>query len=190
MIPSTEQLISIAREYWPSNMEAYHSPDTCPQFAKLDERWQHELARMERWEAFIRDLEADVPGFSIGNITATPDACLRCGVYNITEKPRTDYWVVVGCMSILAPVYTVYTARVSVVGGRRRPQEPQLFGPFPPEMQPIVDATSRRLEATFAVSALPRDVAETPIPLFVEPLSPPETTLFHALFTSVPASIP
>ena len=189
MAPTAEQLVSIVSQYWPSDMEAYLHPDSHPEFARLGERWQQELAQMERWEAFIRGLESELPAFSFGNITATPDACLRCGVYNIHDKPTSNYWVVIGCMSILAPVYTVYAARIEVIEGKHA-GEKLFFGPFPPEMQPVADAISRRLEATFDVSARPRAVAEMPVPLCVEPLQPPDTTLFHALFTSVPESIP
>jgi hypothetical protein len=57
-------------------------------------------------------------------------------------------------------------------------------------MRAPADIVSRRLETTFGVSTLPREIAETPIPLYVEPKEPPNTTLFHALFTSEPESLP
>jgi hypothetical protein len=49
---------------------------------------------------------------------------------------------------------------------------------------------ARKIEATFGCSVVPREIAETPVPLFIEFKAPPETTLFHALFTSEPSSIP
>ncbi len=39
-------------------------------------------------------------------------------------------------------------------------------------------------------SKLPREVAETPVRLFVQWVEPPETTLFHALFSNEPDNVP
>lgn len=74
--------------------------------------------------------------------------------------------------------------------GRKRVGHELLFEPLPLEMRGVADVISQRLEATFGVSALPREIAETPVPLFVDPHQPPSTTLFHALFTSEPRNLP
>ncbi|EPX58441.1 hypothetical protein D187_003913 [Cystobacter fuscus DSM 2262] len=42
----------------------------------------------------------------------------------------------------------------------------------------------------FGFSAVSREIAETPVPLFAGLIEPPETTLFHTLFTNAPSSIP
>jgi hypothetical protein len=49
---------------------------------------------------------------------------------------------------------------------------------------------ARRIVETFGAHALPREIAETAVPLFVDPQQPPNTTLFHALFTSQPERVP
>jgi hypothetical protein len=59
-----------------------------------------------------------------------------------------------------------------------------------PEIRAPAEVIARKIEATFGYSVLPREVAETPVPLFVQWKQPPETTLFHALFTNEPGSLP
>jgi hypothetical protein len=97
--------------------------------------------------------------------------------------------VVVGCVSILAPVYTVYGVRYEYSRGKRLRDE-VFFEPLPAEMRGPAGVIARGIEATFGVSVLPRELAGTPVPLFVDPREPPDTTLFHALFISQPASVP
>ena len=48
----------------------------------------------------------------------------------------------------------------------------------------------REIEAAYGYSKVSREVAQTPVPLFVEWKEPPESTLFHAIFTNEPTSIP
>jgi hypothetical protein len=42
------------------------------------------------------------------------------------------------------------------------------FEPLPAQMRHPADVFARKLEATFGVSALAREMAETPVPLVVE----------------------
>jgi hypothetical protein len=68
--------------------------------------------------------------------------------------------------------------------------EQLFFEQLPPELREPAEAMARGMEARFGVSALPPAVAATPVPLFVDVQSPPHTTLFHALFSSHPVSVP
>ncbi|WP_157775088.1 hypothetical protein [Melittangium boletus] len=145
---------------------------------------------METWRTFLDALKGDLPDFVIGDATATVDASLRCAVYpRDNNKPPHADWAVVGCVSILAPVYTLYAVHHEFKGGRPTSHE-LFFPPLPPEWRDISHTIARRIEATFNVSALSRETAEMPIPLCVDPHQPPDTTLFHALFTSRPQSVP
>jgi hypothetical protein len=190
MALTAEQLLSIVRNYWPSDLESYLKPEGSPEVARLHELWGKELKKMGRWAEFVRALNEDLPEFTVGNITATFDACLRCGAYPRTNRPPSSSgWVVVGCVSILAPVYTIYGMQYEF-RGEKRLGEKVCFEPLPAAMRAPADLIARKLESTFGVSALPRELAEAPVPLFVEPLRPPNTTLFHALFSSQPESVP
>jgi hypothetical protein len=185
-----EHLLSIARRYWPSTLEQYLHPESSPEVARFHALWEQELQKMEQWGACVRALNRDLPGFTLGNVTAPVDACLRCAAYPETPFERPGLrWVVVGCVSILAPVYTLYGVQYAYSDTKRIGHK-VFFEPLPPEMQAPADIIAQGLESTFGVSKLPRQLAETPVPLFVDPQQPPNTTLFHALFISQPESVP
>ncbi|WNG22056.1 hypothetical protein F0U63_17595 [Cystobacter fuscus] len=59
-----------------------------------------------------------------------------------------------------------------------------------PEIKAPAEVITRRVEAEFGFTRLPREMAQMPVPLFVQWKEPPETTLFHALFTNEPENIP
>jgi hypothetical protein len=190
MLLSAEALLSIARNYWRPDKEFDFRLENSPEAERFLQRWEQELEKMDEWRAFLRALGEALPGFTIGNATATCDACFRCSVYPEAEdKSQPRRWVVVGCVSILAPVYTLYGVQYEYRGGERI-SDKVFLGALPPEMQAPVDVIARKLETTFGVGALPRELAETPVPLIVEPQEPPKTTLFHALFTSRPERVP
>lgn len=182
---SVEALTALVRRYWPSDKESNFKLDCSPEARRFLAAWERELAKMDAWRVFLHELGEALPDFTVGNITATADSCLRCGLYPKAERTG----VVVGCVSILAPVYTVYAMRYRLQGDERV-DETLLFESFPPEFQTPASVFAQRVEATLGVSALPRHLAEARIPLFVEPREPPETTLFHALFTGRPESVP
>ncbi len=130
------------------------------------------------------------PGFRIGQITATCDACFRCGAYPPVARLQPPFeWVVVGCMSILAPVYTVYGVQYEY-RGKKRIRDQVFLMDLPPMMHAPAATMARRIETRFGVSPLPPELAAMPVPLFVELKEPPSTTLFHALFSSEPQSVP
>ena len=186
---SVEHLLSVARNYWRAD-KAYHSrTDTSPENERRGALWKEELKKLDQWRAFLRDLKQELPGFTIGDATATCDVCFRCVAYApaAKEQPQME-WAVVGCVSILAPVYTVYGAVFEQILAERI--EHVAFEPLPPEMRGPAVLIARKIETRFGVSALPREIAKTPVPLIVEPQEPPHTTLFHALFTGEPESIP
>jgi hypothetical protein len=187
---NAEQLLAIARNYWPADMEAHLRPDTSIVHARLQALWARELGKMEQWRAFLGELERDLPDFIIGNATAPGDGSFRCAAYFREGRisPGIDR-VVVGCVSVLAPVYTIYGME-SEYRGRKRIRDTVFHEPLPADMKAVADVMSHRIRATFDVQALPRELAETRVPLIVDPVMPPDTTLFHALFVSKPERVP
>jgi hypothetical protein len=187
---SLEQLISIANNYWSSDSQDYSRQEISPEAKRLHALWEQELKKMDRWWVFLEGLERELPGFTIGDATATPDACFRCVAYPAGERPLPALrWVVVGCVSILAPVYTVYGVQFQY-SETTRVLKAMEFDPRRPEIRAPAEVIARRIEAAFGFNVLPHEMAETPIPLFVQWKNPPETTLFHALFTNEPGSLP
>lgn len=190
-MPSKDELLAIARQYFRPDKEYNFRLDNSPEAECFHAIWRQAMQRMDDWWALVRDLKKDLPGFIIGNITATSDSCFRCGAYAPRAGPHNlSPWVVVGCMSIMAPFYTVFGVRLERDSSGNRICTEALFDPLPPEMRPAAEAMARRIEGRFGVSPLPMDVAMTPIPLIVEPQEPPDTTLFHALFTAEPENVP
>lgn len=190
MALTLEELMSVARTYWPSNKDYRLSQEPSPEMKRLYERWAQELQKIDRWWAFLEQLERELPGFVIGDATATPDACFRCVAYpgGKSQQPALR-WVVVGCVSILAPVYTVYGVQFEYGETTRVPRALD-FEPLGSELRAPVEVIAQNIETTFGCSALSREVLATPVPLFVQWKEPPETTLFHALFTNEPESLP
>ncbi|WP_224367818.1 hypothetical protein [Hyalangium versicolor] len=190
MAMTAEQLLSIARNYWPADKDEYLRPEKSPAVARFQALWRQELGKMDGWTAFVRSLDAALSGFTVTNVTVPVDACLRCAAYpEAALESASSRWVVVGCVSILAPVYTVYGVRYEF-SGKRRVGDHVFFEPLPAEMQAPAAIMGRNIETRWGIHLLPREVSETPIHLFVDPQQPPHTTLFHALFTSQPASVP
>ncbi|RKH15360.1 hypothetical protein D7V97_00475 [Corallococcus sp. CA053C] len=64
------------------------------------------------------------------------------------------------------------------------------MSPIPFDLRDAARKVSQRIEANYGATALPLEIAQTPVPLYVHFMKPPETTLFHALFTSEPWNIP
>ncbi|HZI04995.1 MAG TPA: hypothetical protein VEZ71_13280 [Archangium sp.] len=187
---TTEQLLTIAREYWRPDRYQHLTQQPSPEDDKREARWEEALQKVDRWHAFLNDLSQALPGFTIGDGTATPDACFRCVAYPVKGRPLPPFdWVVVGCISILAPIYMVYGIEFERAGKERLGAKVS-FEPLPPQMRQPTDVFARKIEETFGVGALPREVAEIPVPLVVEWKEPPETRLFHALFSNQPESVP
>jgi hypothetical protein len=187
---SSEDLLAVARNYWPSTQDSYLKQEVSPELQRLQKLWERELPKLDRWWALLEELEEALPGFKLGDATATRDACFRCVASPLdTSSHPTSRWVAVGCLSILAPVAFVYGVHLEYRGTERVSQEAR-FGPLPPETGRAVDIMTRKIESTFAATTLPRELAQMRVPLFVEFKEPPETMLLHALFTSSPESVP
>ncbi|MFY0571248.1 hypothetical protein ACN28E_46480 [Archangium lansingense] len=182
---SAEDLLAIVRSYFRPDKDFNYRKENSPEHERFSKRWEQALEQMDQWRALLRGLRGALPDFDIGNATATCTSCFRCAAYPKTQPTGS---AVVGCVSILAPVYTVYGVQYAYSGGER--SHKVFLDSLPPEMQAPASAIARGIEAAFGVEALPRELAETRIPLIVEPQEPPDTTLFHALFISLPERVP
>ncbi|RYZ39047.1 MAG: hypothetical protein EOO71_21630 [Myxococcaceae bacterium] len=188
MSPTLEELRAIARQYWPA--PGTETPEgNSPEHARRAQRWEEALRDNERWNDFLKDLRSLLPGFSVGDGTSTSQACFTCILFPAKGYPIPPVpWAVVGCMSILAPVFTVYGIAFKYEGSKR--SEARLHvGSMPDAMAETTVRVAQELEARFNVRALPKEVAATPAPVVVEWKKPPHTTLFDTLFTSEPDNV-
>jgi hypothetical protein len=193
MTMSVEDLLALTRQYWRADDEYYVRGEKSPEAKRFEALWKQALPRLDEWRAMLEELRRDLPGFSLGQITTTIDSCFRCSAAPPNEQLKPPQrWVVVGCMSILAPVYSIYGLRYEYRGEQllKVSNEQLFFAELPPEMRRPADALAQRIETRFGVRRLPPEIAQTPIPLYVEVKAPPHTTLFHALFSSEPFSVP
>ena len=161
-----------------------------PETERLHALWTKRLENMRPWKTFRAELGNALPGFVIGETGSTGDGGLRCMVYppRASEPPASE-WIVVGCVSLLAPVYFVHGVECEYVEGTLRRQSVSFERP-PPGMTFPAEMVARTIEASLGYSAVSREVVDTPVPLFVGWRQPAEATLFHALFTSDPDIIP
>lgn len=190
MLLTAERLLEIVSQYRDTTKDSYLRQEASPQRERLEALWEQELPKMERWHRFLRSLDQELPGFIFGDGTAPLSPCFRCVAYPASHYPHPGVrWAVVGCVSILAPVYAVYGVEFELEG-HARTKSTVRFAPFPPHMEAVASFIAARLEAVFGVTALPQALAMTPVPLFIEGKEPPETTLFDALFTDTPEIVP
>ncbi|RYZ40863.1 MAG: hypothetical protein EOO71_14345 [Myxococcaceae bacterium] len=188
---SGEQLLEVAGRYWRTDEAYYLRQELSPEAERLEALWDQELLKMGRWHAFLETLEGLLPGFVMGDgTTPTTAPCFRCIAYPPDDGTLPlARWAVVGCVSILAPVYAIYAVRKKREhGGGRLPEAH--FEQLPDFLRLPVQVMGDAIEAEFGARLLPWDVAHRPVPLFVEWKAPPATTLFHALFTASPEIVP
>jgi hypothetical protein len=191
---TVEALVVRASHYWPADLEWYERGERAPEndrrLALCQQQWQQ---RGEQWSALVAGLRQHLPNYSIQDATAPSEPCFRCSVYLPEKqlKPRLVQ-VVVGCLSMIAPVYTVYGLQYEFRPKKfYKKSNQQLFlDTLPPEMLEPADVVARRIEARFDAERLTREVAATPVPLHVGITSPPNATLFHALISEQPTSVP
>ncbi|RKH14313.1 hypothetical protein D7Y13_25000 [Corallococcus praedator] len=193
MTPSTEELIAIARHYWRADDLYDFRIEPSPEFERFEALWNEKLKELDRWRALLNQLRRALPECTVGDyMAASVNGCFGVLVYppRVEVLHRTQLaWTVVGYLSILAPVYTVHCVRREFQGTHLK--DSQVFlKPIPLELQGIAEAIAQRIEADYGATALPLDIAQTPVPLYVHFMKPPRTTLFHALFSSEPENIP
>jgi hypothetical protein len=188
---TAQQLLEVASQYRDTTRDFYLRQEASPQYERLAALWKTELLKLDRWHAFLRKLGQEIPGFKFGDGTAPLSPCFRCIAYPASAYPHPSVpWAVVGCVSILVPVYMLYGVEFVHEGPVRGGQPTLHFAPLPGFMTAVAEGIGKRLEAEFEVTALSPELARTPVPLFVESKQPPATTLFDALFTDRPEIIP
>jgi len=185
---SAEQLVEAIRPYYRADRDYEMQEDASPEDHRLNHFW-HEVHERDgaRWDVVIDAIEREHPEYRLGHITNS-DPCFKVSVYDemFESAGREVEFVTVGCMSMIAPVYTVYCVRWLSIKGVHIFSE-ALYEPLPPRVRRPTEVIARAIEAEFKVTRLPRELAETFIPFNVRDRDVGETNLFHALFTPDPA---
>lgn len=187
---SKEELIAIVQNYYDSSNAFLFTTELSPEAKRHYELWKQWTANMHPWKEFKAELRSALPNYQIGETYPSADGGPRCLVHLPRESwSPTSNWTVVGCVSLLAPVYFVHGVEWDYIGGRVQNAKAHVGQP-PPSMLLPTRVVTRVIERVFGFSALPRELAETPVHLYTGLIEPPQTTLFHTLFTSEPSNIP
>lgn len=193
MTMTVDELLARASHYWPQNLDWYfrgeETPETARRLALWEQQWQQ---HGKQWHALLAELAKDLAGFSIRDATAPSDVCFRCAVRPPREEKTSIAQAVVGCLSMIAPVYSIYGLQYEVNPRTGlKTSDPRLFlDALPPDMSEPANAIAKRMGAVFGYSPLPPGLAGTSVPLCVNITCPPRTTLFHALISDQPDSVP
>ncbi|MBN8469879.1 hypothetical protein JYJ95_25505 [Corallococcus exiguus] len=192
MSPSADELLAIARHYWRADQAYDFRLDPSPEYVRYEALWGEKRKEFGRWKTLLTELQGALPACKVWDYTPpTANPSFGLLVYppgeEVMHRPQIT-WTVAGYLSILAPVYTVHCVRREYLGQELRSAK-ALLGPTPLELRGIAKVIAQRIESDFGATELPLEVAQTPVPLYVNLMKPPQTTLFHALFTADPWNI-
>lgn len=173
--PRATELIRIARRFYPTGLLSWDDdPDELelayrrtPEHQRWEAAWEEAL-RWTHWASLMDDLRAAFPGSKMGSLTpAYHAACRFCCLYLEQSLPDGSQLVtrVAGAVSILAPLYLVYTTTQLL-----RPDEiatrPQLSLDVEPNRwtRPYEDKMAHHIERVFGYQPFPLDLADVPLP--------------------------
>jgi len=189
-------LMELCRQYYPAGRTLDdHEHGASPEWHRFHSKWHEAMADRSRWLTLRSALEEAFPGASVGDATAyTHDGGYRCCVHAIGPRDRGDgvSLEVVGCVSLLAPLYFVYGTQHRYRGGRRdNPAADVFLEALPEALTSSASKVARVIESVFGYQPLPVQLASVPIPgLCLDHFEPGRATLFRALFTLEPALLP
>lgn len=190
MPPSKEDLIKIVQRHYDSSNAFLFTLERSPEENRRQALWTQWIDNRAPWRAFRAKLRSELPDYETGETYSSVDGGPRCIIYppKYSRKPSSN-WVIVGCVSLLAPVYFVHGVECDYIEGRLQ-NDKASFEPPPSSMALPAQVVARTIETLFGFSVLPHELAQTPVPLYAGPIEPPQTTLFHTLFTNEPSIIP
>lgn len=187
---SKDDLIEIVQSHYRSSNTFLFTLEPSLEENRRQALWSRWIENREPWKAFRAKLRSELPHYETGATYSSADGGPRCIIYPPRESlAPSSNWIVVGCVSLLAPVYFVYGVECNYAEGRLQ-NDRASFEPPPSSMALPTQIVARTIETMFSFSALPHELAQTPVPLYAGSIEPPQTTLFHTLFTNEPSSIP
>jgi hypothetical protein len=192
--PRAAELIRVARDFYPAGFPPWEDDhdepvlayQRTPEYQRWEAAWEVAL-RWRHWASLMAELRAAFPDGKMGSLTpAYHAACRICCLYLEQSLPDGSQVVtrVAGAVSILAPLYLVYTTTQFLrFDGTSSP--PQLS--FDLERtrwtRPYEDKVAHHIERVFGYQPFPLDMADVPLPdLRVGDVSG-QPTLLSALLT-------
>lgn len=173
---TAEELLGIARRYYPSQEVPPAESERTPEFQRWGEAWAGAV-ESRPWSMLLDALRAELPGHEVSAYTpAYVTSAYACIIGR--REPRADgadgyrFVRVAGAVSLLAPVYLVYGTCQLVTPfsaeeratrpwreERERRSPPELSLPPTEEMQSHADTLARCIEHHLGYRRLPLEVA-------------------------------
>jgi hypothetical protein len=169
-----ESLVRIAHHYYPVGFppeeDNYDEPLLAFQRTLEHQRWRaawrKALDDWKEWADFLEHLQAVFPEYDVWDVTQPwMAACVRCCVYLETSLPEGGRLVtrVVGAVSILAPLYLVYTTTETLRAGETSARPRLTYEPAD-EARPCAEKLAQHIEEAFGYRPFPLELAEVPLP--------------------------
>ncbi|WP_375771091.1 hypothetical protein NR798_09380 [Archangium gephyra] len=173
--PRAAELIRIAHQFYPVGFPSWEDDhdesvlayQRTPEHQRWEAAWAEAL-RWKQWASLMDDLRVAFPDGKMGSLTpAYHTACRFCCLYLEQALPDGSQLVtrVAGAVSVLAPLYLVYTTtqlhRLDETSTR-----PQLSFEVEPTRwtRPYEDKMARHIERVFGYRPFPLDMADVPLP--------------------------
>ncbi|PTL82965.1 hypothetical protein [Vitiosangium sp. GDMCC 1.1324] len=186
---SASRLIELVHRYYPINLyggeEGY---DDSEQYQRMLALREHALKNPMRWKMLLARLREALPECKVEDWTAlfSDDNCWRVRVY-LPEARKLPGGVeearaVVVLVSILAPVYVLYSSFQQYAGKTASPST--RFYEDIPETKPYADKVEAIVRDVLNVHRLPNETLFTPVPdIQVRNTSLGDAKLIDCLFT-------
>ncbi|HYO73054.1 MAG TPA: hypothetical protein VEU33_44030 [Archangium sp.] len=173
--PKAAELIRIARRFYPTGFPSWEDdldePVLAYQRTPEHQRWEaawEEALRWTHWASLMNDLRAAFPDSKMGSLTpAYHAACRFCCLYLEQSLPDGSQRVtrVAGAVSILAPLYLVYTT-TQLLRSDETSTRPQLSFDVEPNRwtRPYEEKMAHHIERVFGYQPFPLAMADVPLP--------------------------
>lgn len=187
---SPSQLLEVVHHYYPAHLD-----DTAPGYRESTEfqrllaaREEAQAKRSAPWKKLLQRLKEELSECKVEDWTVlwSDDNCWRARVYLPGPVPVSggeEARAVVLLVSILAPVYVLYTSfQLYLVEGRF--QRPRLFYEAVPETKRIAEGVDSLVRRELDVRRLPNETLFTPVPdIQCRNVALGEAKLIDCLFT-------
>jgi len=173
--PRAAELIRLARRFYPTGFPSWEEDhdepvlayQRTPEHQRWEAAWENAL-RWKQWAPLMDALRAAFPDSKMGSLTpAYHTACRFCCLYLEQSLPDGSQLVtrVAGAISVLAPLYLVYTT-TQLLRSDATSTQPQLsFGVEPSRgTRPYEDKMAHHIEQVFGYQPFPLDMAGVPLP--------------------------
>jgi hypothetical protein len=187
-----EELIRIARTYYPPRDSAASVEQLPPESQLWEEAWDKAMEWKE-CDTLIQALQTAFPMNRVARfIQPRKVACIYCIVLVESRDPtgRRLLTRFVGAISVIAPLYLIYVTKESPDAAQPSPRPQVVFSPEGLE-KTHADTLAQLIEQHLGYRPFPLQLADVPLPdIFVDFLHSEQPALLTALFANHLENLP